>query len=178
VAPFYPQKLAITSPTSGGRSVGIVRSQTQTMEFCLFGFLWNWNDFPLCCVWSPLRCTDVPFRKCLTGRTFINIVTSVYGRWEKHTKALVIQPVPVYRVCWNVSSFQSAPLWLMYLHPNNTVSCVTILGKTGPSCLISLSVSVRPAVDLLCGLVVRVPGYTTEMYCVSCEVRTEFIYVM
>jgi hypothetical protein len=31
--------------------------------------------------------------------------------------------------------------------------------------------------DRLCGLVVRVPGYTTEMYCVSCEVRTEFIYV-
>jgi hypothetical protein len=29
----YPQKLAITSPTSGGRSVGIVRSRTQTMEF-------------------------------------------------------------------------------------------------------------------------------------------------
>jgi hypothetical protein len=27
------KKLAITSPTSGGRSVGIVRSQTQTMEF-------------------------------------------------------------------------------------------------------------------------------------------------
>jgi hypothetical protein len=32
--------------------------------------------------------------------------------------------------------------------------------------------------DSLCGLVVRVPGYTTEMYCASCEVRTEFIYVM
>jgi hypothetical protein len=32
--------------------------------------------------------------------------------------------------------------------------------------------------DRLCGLVVRVPGYTTEMYCISCEVRTEFIYVM
>jgi hypothetical protein len=30
----------------------------------------------------------------------------------------------------------------------------------------------------LCGLVVRVPAYTTEMYCASCEVRTEFIYVM
>jgi hypothetical protein len=29
----YPQKLVITSPTSGGRSVGIVRSRTQTMEF-------------------------------------------------------------------------------------------------------------------------------------------------
>jgi hypothetical protein len=32
--------------------------------------------------------------------------------------------------------------------------------------------------DRLCGLAVRVPGYTTEVYCVSCEVRTEFIYVM
>jgi hypothetical protein len=29
---LYPQKLAITSPTSGGRSVGIVRSRTQTTE--------------------------------------------------------------------------------------------------------------------------------------------------
>jgi hypothetical protein len=29
---LYPQKLAITSPTSGGRSVGIVRSRIQTME--------------------------------------------------------------------------------------------------------------------------------------------------
>jgi hypothetical protein len=26
--------------------------------------------------------------------------------------------------------------------------------------------------------VARVPGYITEMYCVSCEVRTEFIYIM
>jgi hypothetical protein len=33
----YLQTLAFTSPTSGGRSVGIVRSRTQTMEFvCLF----------------------------------------------------------------------------------------------------------------------------------------------
>jgi hypothetical protein len=26
--------------------------------------------------------------------------------------------------------------------------------------------------------VVRVPGYRIDIYCVSCEVRTEFIYVM
>jgi hypothetical protein len=31
--------------------------------------------------------------------------------------------------------------------------------------------------DSLCGLEVRVLGYTPEMYCDSCEVRTEFIYV-
>jgi hypothetical protein len=34
---LYPQKLALTSPTSGGRSVSIVRLRTQTMQFvCLF----------------------------------------------------------------------------------------------------------------------------------------------
>jgi hypothetical protein len=32
---LYPQKLAITSPTSSGRSAGIGRSRTQTMEFSL-----------------------------------------------------------------------------------------------------------------------------------------------
>jgi hypothetical protein len=32
-------------------------------------------------------------------------------------------------------------------------------------------------VDRFCGLVVRVPGYEREMYYISCEVRTEFIYV-
>jgi hypothetical protein len=41
---LYPQKLAITSPTSGGRSVGIVRSQTQTMEFVLFFFVLLGNE--------------------------------------------------------------------------------------------------------------------------------------
>jgi hypothetical protein len=30
-----PQTLALTSPTSGGRSVGIVRSRTQATEFSL-----------------------------------------------------------------------------------------------------------------------------------------------
>jgi hypothetical protein len=30
---LYPQKLARASPTSGGRSVGIVRLRTQTTEF-------------------------------------------------------------------------------------------------------------------------------------------------
>jgi hypothetical protein len=33
VTPLYPQKVALTSPTGGGRSVGIVRSRTKAMEF-------------------------------------------------------------------------------------------------------------------------------------------------
>jgi hypothetical protein len=33
VAPLYPQRLALASPTSGGRSVCTVRSQIQAKEF-------------------------------------------------------------------------------------------------------------------------------------------------
>jgi hypothetical protein len=37
---FYWQKLVLTSPIGGGRSVGIVRSQTQAMELSLvFSFI-------------------------------------------------------------------------------------------------------------------------------------------
>jgi hypothetical protein len=44
VAPSNSKKLAITSPTSGGRSVGVFRSRTQTMEFVyLFVCLMNLN---------------------------------------------------------------------------------------------------------------------------------------
>jgi hypothetical protein len=35
---LYQQKLEPTSPTSGGRSAGIVRSWTQATEFSLFGY--------------------------------------------------------------------------------------------------------------------------------------------
>jgi len=33
VTPLYPQKLALTSLTGGGRSVGMVRSRTKATEF-------------------------------------------------------------------------------------------------------------------------------------------------
>jgi len=35
VTPIYPQKLALTTPTGVGRSVGIVRSRTKATEFSL-----------------------------------------------------------------------------------------------------------------------------------------------
>jgi len=35
VTPFYPQKLALTSPTGGGRSVGMVRSRTKATELVI-----------------------------------------------------------------------------------------------------------------------------------------------
>jgi hypothetical protein len=36
VTPSIRKKLALTSPTSGGRSVGIVRMRTEAMEFFFF----------------------------------------------------------------------------------------------------------------------------------------------
>jgi hypothetical protein len=35
VTPLYPQKLALSSPTGGGRSVGTVRSRTKSIELML-----------------------------------------------------------------------------------------------------------------------------------------------
>jgi hypothetical protein len=36
VTPLYPQKLALTLPTGGGRPVGIVRSRTKATEFVCY----------------------------------------------------------------------------------------------------------------------------------------------
>jgi hypothetical protein len=43
---LYPQKLALTSPTSGGRSVSIVRLRTKATEFVLFCF-WTKSKKPV-----------------------------------------------------------------------------------------------------------------------------------
>jgi hypothetical protein len=40
--PLYPQKLALTSPTGGGHSVGIVCSRTQATEVFFFFFFFSY----------------------------------------------------------------------------------------------------------------------------------------
>ena len=42
VTPLYPQRLALTSPTGGGRSVGIVRSRTKATEVFSFRSVSSW----------------------------------------------------------------------------------------------------------------------------------------
>ena len=44
VTPLYPQKLALTSPTGGVRSVGIVRSRTKATEFFFLYLLHRFWD--------------------------------------------------------------------------------------------------------------------------------------
>jgi hypothetical protein len=48
---MYPKKLALTSPTIGGRSVGIVQSRTQATEFV---FLYPRNR-----QWTPMGLLEV-----------------------------------------------------------------------------------------------------------------------
>jgi hypothetical protein len=82
---LYPQKLALTSPTSGGRQVGIVRLRTTATEFSFF--LWervktvrrlslhfplepstphfpyfvHLNSYPLYCNFQPFRIQNTMF---------------------------------------------------------------------------------------------------------------------
>ena len=44
VTPLYPQKLALTSPTGGSRSVGIVRVRTEATEFFLYETLGSYPE--------------------------------------------------------------------------------------------------------------------------------------
>ena len=58
--PLYPQKLALTSPTGGGRSVGIVRSRTKATEFffivqfCIVLLNPRWTDVIHYCPCIPV----------------------------------------------------------------------------------------------------------------------------
>jgi hypothetical protein len=47
--PLYPQKLALTSPTNGGRSIGIVRPRTKVTELLFYLLRLNFLNVVLRC---------------------------------------------------------------------------------------------------------------------------------
>jgi len=53
VTPLYPQKLALTSPTGSGRSVGIVRVRTKATEF---SFFFSWFHYKKCFLYVTQNC--------------------------------------------------------------------------------------------------------------------------
>ena len=72
VTPLYPQKLALTSPTGGGRSVGIVLSRTKATEL-------TWCSL---CVECFVRISDQPAVFAIyviNWLVFITVVESVYS---------------------------------------------------------------------------------------------------
>jgi len=68
VTPLYPQKLALTSPTGGGRSVGIVRVRTKATEFvCLVG---STIEIFACALYSKKKKTSYNYIPFLTDFCF------------------------------------------------------------------------------------------------------------
>jgi hypothetical protein len=63
LVPLYPQKLALTSPTNGGRSIGIVRSRTHAMEVLVLLLL-----LLLLLEYSECVCVYVCVRVCVYCR--------------------------------------------------------------------------------------------------------------
>jgi hypothetical protein len=73
--PRWPlQKLALTSPTSGGRSVGIVHSRTQATEFSFFLVLvWSHSGWGCCQKRAVIFCwgsENSPHSEPLVGLSF------------------------------------------------------------------------------------------------------------
>ena len=87
VTPLYPQKLALTSPTGGGRSVGIVRSRTKATEFviqfCTI-LMWVLYDWP---GGDQIRPKDVATIHCITY--VISYITYVGRVWPYSNLSLM-----------------------------------------------------------------------------------------
>jgi hypothetical protein len=62
---LYPQKLALTSPTSGGRAVGIIRSRTKVTEFVSLHHNLRW--YYLLCV--------------SFGKIWVKLLRCIYIQW-------------------------------------------------------------------------------------------------
>jgi hypothetical protein len=69
---LFPQKLALTSLTSGGRSVDIVRKRTQAMEFSFYMLL-HYHEPST----NQLSKTSPPYA---TRKPIINLY---FGRWKE-----------------------------------------------------------------------------------------------
>jgi hypothetical protein len=54
-----------------------------------------------------------------------------------------------------------------HAHPIDNSEHVSTHFQSAQCCLLAYLGYIVDCLDRLCGLVVRVPGYTTEMYCVS-----------
>jgi hypothetical protein len=111
----------------------------------------------------------------LSNKTFLNKWTRINGFIVQQTRSPDLTPLSfclwgylissirgnllIFEICDTTLQrrlqYEKLFLWTCGMRSKNVVICVEK--------------------DSLCGLVVRVPGYTTEMYCASCEVRTEFM---
>jgi hypothetical protein len=76
VTPLYPQKLALTSPTGGGRSVGMVRSRTKATAFISFLTSSSQRVFGL-----PIGLFEMGFQECIAMTILVSCILST---WPYH----------------------------------------------------------------------------------------------
>jgi hypothetical protein len=113
---MYPQKLALTSPTSGGRSVGIVHSRTQATEFKFFFILeaiWH-IFFPFCrAVKTPKGCSGFSIFNVLINvldvinHTVFSLMTNYYLTINPPSGRLFFQSDADYAHKWCSENFIS-----------------------------------------------------------------------
>ena len=65
MTPLYPQKLALTLPTGGGRSVGIVRVRTKATEFSSTYYILCIGWIIKCLIIIDAWCKHEDFLACL-----------------------------------------------------------------------------------------------------------------
>jgi hypothetical protein len=90
---LYPQKLALTSPINGGRSVGIVRSRTQTTDFVFY------QTTAISCLYGTTRRErerETEAQKCKHGNAVFVEYSSMY--LFKGT-AVKYRNIPINRTC-------------------------------------------------------------------------------
>jgi len=91
---LFKQKLALTSPTGGGRSVGMVRSRTKATEFSLVFFSYlNWVD-------------QVNYTAQKAWKALLHFVMCVLKTGNRNTKHLaytsLVHPILEYgSACWD-----------------------------------------------------------------------------
>jgi len=101
VTPLYPQKLALTSPTGCGCSVGMVRSRTKATEFSLVLVYTSGLESTLSAVYPEVE------------RRVVQLSKRSYPSRAVIKKALMSVCAPVYDV---------SPYTLVFWHAVNSVS--------------------------------------------------------
>ena len=115
VTPLCPQKLALTSPTGGGRSVGIARSLTKAAEFLYPIYSHNWRNI------GTIYIT----------RLASNEIFSPSNKIHREVGRAKDLSAPLYDVLW----MWRRSFFAVQVAACNEMFCLELTSRSGTSCL-------------------------------------------